>query len=153
MEPELDPNRNLKRIGLSLGVAARIKKLFRNRPKIKQRTPEEIEEELLANAKQNRDNRIAGFGPIQRHIFGVAAKHYNISIDDVVQGVADSDEDTQILNSFCTKKGHSVIVFLYAKFQCPGKGNGNYESGLPKLQVVNLLQKLADMILIKITRK
>ncbi|KAG4073253.1 hypothetical protein HA402_008599 [Bradysia odoriphaga] len=140
MEPEPDPDRNLKRIGMSLGVATRIKKLFRNRPKIKQRTPEEIEEELLANAKQNRDNRIAGFGPIQRHIFGLVAKHYNISVDDIVQGVADSDEGTDILNSFCTKNGHSVIVFLYAKFKCPGKGNENkWSSGVPESMSRTLL--------------
>lgn len=125
MEVEHDPYLSFKRIGLSISVAARLKKLFKNRPKIKQRTPEEIEEELLANAKQSRDKRIADFGPIQRHIFGLVAKHYNIGVDDIVQGVADSEEDTEILNSFCKKNGHSVIVFLYAKFKCPGKGNGN----------------------------
>lgn len=123
MEPELDPERHKKKIELSFGVASKLQKLMKNRPKLKQRTEEEIEEELLAKAKENRENRIASFGPIQRHIFGLAAKHYNISVDNIVQGVADSDEDTEILKSFCTKNGHSVIAFLYTKSTCPGKGN------------------------------
>lgn len=122
MEPEPDPDRNLKKVELSFGVAAKLKKLMKNRPKLAQRSPEEIELELLAKAKENREQRIASFGPIQRYIFALAAKHYNITVDDVVQGVADSDEDTEILSSFCIKSGHSVIVFLYAKYPCPGKG-------------------------------
>lgn len=123
MEPEPDPDRHLKKIALSFGVAAKLKKLAKNRPQLKQRSPEEIEAELLVKAKENRENRIANFGPIQRYIFGLVAKHYNIGVDDVVQGIADSNEYTEILNSFCTTNGHSVIVFLYAKYESPGKGN------------------------------
>lgn len=122
MDSEDDPERHLKKIELAFGVTNKLKKLAKNRPKLQQRTNEEIEAELLAKAKENRENRIDSFGPIQRHIFGLAAKHYNVSVDEVIQGVADSDEDTEILKSFCTKGGHSVIVFLYAKFKCPGKG-------------------------------
>lgn len=123
MESEPDPERHLKALALTFGVTNKLKKLAKNRPKLQQRTNAEIEEELLAKATENRANRIASFGPVQRHIFSLVAKHYNVSVDEVVQGVADADEDTEILNSFCTKGGHSVIVFLYAKFKCPGKGN------------------------------
>lgn len=123
MEPEPDPERHLKKLGLSFGVANKLQKLIKNRPKLQQRTDEEIAEELLAKAKENRESRIATIGPIQRYIFGLVAKHYNISVDEIIEGVADSDEDTEILNSFCTQNGHSVIVFLYGKFKFPGKGN------------------------------
>lgn len=127
MEPEPDPERHLKNVALSFGVANKLKKLAKNRPKVQQRTAEEIEVELLAKAKEKRDNRIASFGAVQRHIFGRIAKYYNINVDDIVEGVADCDEDTDILNSFCTKNGHSVIVFLYAKLKSPGKGSKNVQ--------------------------
>lgn len=127
MEPEPDPERHLKKIALSFGVTNKLKNLMKKRPKLKQRTDEEIAAESLTKAKENRENRIASFGPIQRHIFGLIAKHYNITVDDIIQGVADSDEDTEILNSFCTKNGHSVIVFLYTKLKYPGKGNDRIE--------------------------
>lgn len=127
MEPEPDPEHNLKRVGLTFGVANKLKNLVKNRPKVQQRTPEEIEAELIAKAGDNRKNRIASYGSIHHHIFGLIGKYYNIGVDEIVEGVADSDEDTEILNSFCTKNGHSVIVFLYAKFKCPGKGNGRIE--------------------------
>lgn len=125
MEPEPDPERNLKQLALSFAVAKLVKKYIKNRPKLQKRTAEEIEAELLVKAKEDREKRIASFGPTQRYIFGLVAKYYNIIVDDIIEGVADSDEDTQILNSFCTKNGHSAIVFLNAKFKCPGKGNEN----------------------------
>lgn len=131
MEPELDPDRHLKKLALSFGVSNLVRKYLKNRPKKPKRTDEEIEAELLAKAKENREKRIASFGPIQRHIFGLVAKHYNLNVDNVVEGVADSDEDTDILNSFCTANGHSVIVFLYTKSKCPEKGNENeHQKGL-----------------------
>lgn len=123
MEAEPDPERHLKKIGLSFGVAGKLQKLIRNRPKIQERTEEETEQELIAKSIENREKRIAAIGPIQRYIFGLVAKHYNIGVDEIIEGVADSDEDTEILNSFCSKKGHSVIVFLYGKYKYPGKGN------------------------------
>lgn len=150
MEAEPDPDANLKKVGLSFGVANRLKKLMKNRPKLKQRTEAEIEEELLVKAQQDREKRIASFGPIQQHIFKLVAKHYNIGVDDIIQGVADSDEDTEILNSFCTKNGHSVIVFLYAKFKCPGKGMMDLKLQLPKKYQSRLFfQKLVDTIQIE----
>ncbi len=61
MEAEPDPDANLKKVGLSFGVANRLKKLMKNRPKLKQRTEAEIEEELLVKAQQDREKRIASF--------------------------------------------------------------------------------------------
>lgn len=122
MEPEPDPERHLKKLDLSIGVAGKLQKLFKNRPKVIKRTDEEIEAELLEKAKENRENRIANIGPIQQHIFGRVAKYYNIGVDEIVEGVADSDEYAEILNSFCKQNGLSVIVFIYGKFKYPGKG-------------------------------
>lgn len=147
MEPELDQDRHLKQLALRIGVTNLVRRFIKNRPKKPKRTDEEIEAELLAKAKENREKRIASFGPIQRHIFGLVAKHYNINVDNIVEGVADSAEDTDILKSFCTKNGHSVIVFLYTQSKCPGKGNENeHQKGLNNPRVVYTFQKRVDMI-------
>lgn len=123
IDPEVDPERHLKRLQKVFGVSGHIQNLAIRRHKSPTQITKEVEEKaILAKSKGLRKDRLREIGQIHRYILEVIANAFQIDTDKAIDGIIDSDWYIELLRSFVNKNGRSVIVFFYDWFPYPAIG-------------------------------
>lgn len=122
-ERDVDPERHLKRLQKVFGVSKKIKELALSTVKGDDSTRDLIKEaEALTRAKAARGKRTESIEPHHQYIIDVVAELLNVPADEVIAGIADSEQNVGLLNSMVEKMGAKAVIFLYDKFAHPSKG-------------------------------
>lgn len=122
-EHDVDPERHLKRLQKVFGVSKKIQQLAISTLKSDASTHDLIKEaEALTRAKAARSKRIESIEPQQQHILDMVAEMLNIHADEVIAGIADSEQNIVRLNSMIEKMGAKALLFFYDEFSHPTKG-------------------------------
>lgn len=120
---DLDPDRHLKRLQKVFGVSKKIQELAVSKIKSDPTSDELIKEaESLAEAKNKRKQRIDSIDAQHRYVIDMVADQFNVSGDELIEGVADAYKNVQLLHSIVEKNGHRAIIFFYDSFNHPPKG-------------------------------
>lgn len=125
-ERGLDPQRHLNRLIRAICVSTRIQKLAQ--AKINQEAwneEKQKEEEQLELAKETRAQRIKSLDAVHTAILEMVSSFLDISIETAVDGIADSDLHLQLMKNFTTANGCRAIIFTYALYPHPEKGNNS----------------------------
>lgn len=122
-ERGIDPQRNLNRLIRAISVSQRIQKLAQ--AKINQDAWNEEkrqQEELLEKAKVIRVERIECLLPVHIAILDMASMFLGISLDEVKDGMADSDQHVDLLRSLTAADGRRAVLFTYDLYSHPSRG-------------------------------
>lgn len=123
-QANVDPERHLKKIKKIFGVSARIQKLAIRRKKSIQRLSKNFRnKELLANSKTLRTTRINAIGSIQRYVLDIVADLFKTNVDEIIEGMADSQIHINLLENFECENGKLFLLFFYDLFNHPNIGN------------------------------
>lgn len=122
-EKHLDPERHLKRLQKVFGVSKRIQELALSAIK-EDATSEEMKRtaELLAKSKIDRKKRMDLLDSRHQFILDMVADQFNITSDQLIQGIIDENIHVNFLHEFVKKNGLQVLIFYYDLFPHPPKG-------------------------------
>ena len=123
-EDYLDPERHLKRLEQVFGVSERIQQLAVSQ-RVIEKTPSNllVEEKLLSDAKQRRNDRISSLEAIPQHVLAVVADQLGIGVNQLIDGLADGDAYVGLVQSLVQKNGRKVVMFIHGLFDHPAKGD------------------------------
>lgn len=122
-EQDVDPERHLKRLQKVFGVSKRLKELATNTLKTDGSTHELIKEaEALTRAKAFRAKRTGCIEPHHQYLIDLVAEMLDIPTDEVTAGMADADQNINLLQSIMEKMGVTAVIFQYDNFPHPSRG-------------------------------
>lgn len=129
---EMDPDRHLKRIEAAFGVATRIKKMKKKGQVMKQETQEEKVAKILVrfktafadsfcltsfdfqkSAKEDRSARSLQISLNERYVIDVAAHHFGIDEDTILECAIDSAENTAHLRDLFARDGTFMVLLQF----------------------------------------
>lgn len=123
VERDVDPERHLKRLQKVFGVSKKIQELAVSTVKGDATTLDLIKEaEAITRAKAARAKRIESIEPHHQYIIDMVAELLDVSADEVVAGIADTEHNVKLLNSIVDKMGAKAVIFLYDQYPHPTKG-------------------------------
>lgn len=124
MNPDADPDRHIKRLEKVFGVSAQIHGLVLKREKSShQLTKEQEIQETLAKSKIRRTERLNNIGQCQHYVLDIAADYFGVQTDTIINGIADADQDVELMKSFAEANGKLAIMLFYEELPHPPLGN------------------------------
>lgn len=122
-ERDVDPERHLKRLQKVFGVSKKIQELALSTVKGDDSTRDLIKEaEALTRSKAARGKRIESIEPHHQYIIDMVAELLDVPADEMIAGIADSEQNVDLLHSMVKKMGAKAVIFLYDEFMHPSKG-------------------------------
>lgn len=140
--PQVDPERNMKRLQAIAGISNRIKKLSsKKRLVVKQETQEERLAKLLVRmrqlpllasltstefqktAKEDRSARSLQISANERFVIDTAAFYFGIEEDTILECAIDSATNTAHLQNLFARDGTCMVLLQFQSDDPPGIGS------------------------------
>lgn len=127
-DENFDPDRYLKNLQRVFGISKRLRDLATSR--LVEVTSEQLIRQAASRAhvQTQRQDRINSIDSHHRYVIDIVAEQLNISSEEVIEGIADSNKHVQLLHSITEQNGLRAIIFFYDNYPYPSRGKETYDS-------------------------